>query len=274
MMKKLNALRHYWNQRHWRAMHKQACACDESIASAMDAVPEALRDFWTRHGPAEFPGMPITDKAWAWSLRGLLTYFSIAASTTQQTLLPSRAADSVWHAWLAWDAEHLRRFQLRYFNKELPHVAKEDMPTGPSMDTAIPRTWGLASAAEGLPILSGHVPFVFAVDNVLDMPTGWAYRHNTARHAVEVADIRPNGLSGLRPVESLTAAAFLGLGMLSATEAEVWQKKNLEGSGSTGSSCGVGMPAYSCGSSSSCDGGDGGCSSGGGDGGSCGGGCG
>ena len=260
MMKQLNTLHRYWVQRHWRAMHKEAGAQDRAIASAMDAVPQALRDYWEVHGPAEFPGMPTTAKAWAWSLRGLLTYFALAASTSQQTLLPSRAADSVWHAWLAWDPEHLRRFQLRHFNKELPHVAKDDMPS--NTETALPRTWGLASAADGLPVLSGKVPFLFAVDKVLGMPTGWAYIHNIRERTVEVADIQSDGVSSsYRPAVGLTAADFLSLGMLSASEAQAWQQENLDGGGSSGSSCG---------SSSSGDGGG----DGDGDGGGCGGGCG
>lgn len=272
MMNQLSALHAYWVQRHWRAMRNQAEIRDCSIASAMDAVPQALRNYWEMHGPTEFPGMPTTAKAWAWSLRGLLTYFALAASTPQQTLLPSRAADSVWHAWLAWDPEHLRRFQLRHFNKELPHVAKEDMPSGGSTDTALPRTWGLASAAERLPVLSGKVPFLFTVDKVLGMPTGWAYIHNIRDRTVEVADIRPDGVSSsYRPAVGLTAAAFVGLGLLTADEALAWQQKNLDTGGSGGSSCGVGLHSYSCGSSSS---GDGGGDSGGGDGGGCGGGCG
>lgn len=272
MMKQLNTLHRYWVQRHWRAMHKEAGAQDRAIASAMDAVPQALRSYWDVHGPAEFPGMPTTAKAWAWSLRGLLTYFALAASTTQQTLLPSRAADSVWHAWLAWDPEHLRRFQLRHFNKELPHVAKDDMPSNTETETALPRTWGLASAADGLPVLSGKVPFLFAVDKIVGMPTGWAYIHNIRDRTVEVANIHVDGVSSsYRPAVRLTAAAFLGLGMLSATEAQAWQQKNLDGGGTSGSSCGVGIHAYSCGSSSS---GDSGSDGGGGDGGGCGGGCG
>lgn len=149
------------------------------------------------------------------------------------------------------------------------------MPWGAALDTALPRTWGLASEAQGLPILSGEVPFLFTVDKVLGMPTGWAYIHNIRDRAIEVADIQTNGVSSsYRPAVGLTAAAFVGLGLLTAHEAQAWQQKNLDG-GSSGSSCGVGLHAYSCGSSSDGDGGgsDGG-SDGGGDGGGCGGGCG
>ena len=107
------------------------------------------------------------------------------------------------------------------------------------------------------------------------MPTGWAYIHNIRERTVEVADIQSDGVSSsYRPAVGLTAAAFLGLGMLSASEAQAWQQKNLDGGGSSGSSCGVGIYAYSCGSSSSGDGGGDGGDSGGGDGGGCGGGCG
>ena len=92
------------------------------------------------------------------------------------------------------------------------------------------------------------------------MPTGWAYIHNIRERTVEVADIQSDGVSSsYRPAVGLTAADFLSLGMLSASEAQAWQQENLDGGGSSGSSCG---------SSSSGDGG------GDGDGGGCGGGCG
>lgn len=254
-------------------MHREANLNQPTIAKAMAAVPEGLRAYWEQHGPTEFPGMSVGDKAWAWSLRGLMTYFALDAKSPHQTLLPSRAADSIWHAWLAWDPKSLAVFQRKYFEKVMSHATKEDLAsTKPdtNLDAALTRTWALSSELEKIPVLSGVVPFLFTIDLVLNMPTGWLYHHNQQHRRIEVGELSGKfaQMLNFRPVAGLTATAFLGLGLISASEASAWQEehaKAMKDSGS-GSSCGVGISTYSCGSSSG-DSGDGGGSS-------CGGGCG
>lgn len=108
-------------------------------------------------------------------------------------------------------------------------------------------------------MLSGSIPFLFAVDRAVDMPQGWYYEHNKKTKQVEVADIGVDALHNARMVPGLTAVSFLALGLVGASEAQAWQKTHAasssSSSGSGGSSCGIGMTAFSCGSSSSGDGG-------------------
>lgn len=264
MKKYINHLYRYWTQGHWRLMHQQAKKDNSRVANAMLDIPLELQCYWREHGPKEFPGMPTSEKSWAWAVRGLLTYFAIAASSNKQTVLPSRAADSVWHAWLAWDAEHLRNFQMRHFNKSMSHLETKDMQSNKDTANALPRTWAMASKYEGLPILSGKIPFIFIVDRVLKMPQGWYYEHNTKSKQIEVADIDRSGVHKSRLVPGLTAASLLGLGLIAADEVQAWEKTNAAiASSNQGGSCGIGITTISCGSNSSGDG-DGGSSCGGG----------
>lgn len=267
MKEQVNNLYRYWKHRHWRAMHRSAHAHHGQVADAIEDVPKALQEYWVGHGPREFPGMPTSEKAWAWSVRSLLTYFAIATSSNKQTVLPSRAADSVWHAWLAWDAASLCRFQVKHFQKEMPHVETKNMRPGRESESALPRTWALASKYEGQPVLSGSIPFIFMVDRVLDMPQGWHYQHNKTTKQIELADIGNDALYNSRLAPGLTAVSFLALGLVAADEAQAWQKAQTasasSSSSSGGSGCGIGMPGFSCGSSSD-GGGDSGSSCGGG----------
>ncbi len=63
-------------------------------------VPSLVWTDWRYSGPAEFERMHISIYHQIASFIGLMTYFLIVKKAGGQTMLPSRAADSLWHAWL------------------------------------------------------------------------------------------------------------------------------------------------------------------------------
>lgn len=255
-----------WSRHHLQRMRRAAAIHNPQIARAMEDVPALLQEFWRESGPREFPGMSVSAKTWAWSLRGLLEYFHLAAKSSAQTILPSRAADSVWHAWLAFDPKGLERFQRRYFSKPLSHVPREDMPDTTSTHTALPRTWALASQYEGLPLTKGQPPFLFTIDREVNMPTGWDYQHNKKTLRFEVGTIENGKKTAYSEMPLLTLASFVTLGYLSPSMAAQWQAAQIVAaskSATPSGGCGIGMPMDVGSDSSSSS-----------DGGGCGGGCG
>lgn len=258
-MSLIHTLHQVWAQRHFRRMRRKASSYNTVVGRAMDNIPVALQQIWKREAAVEFPGMPTNEKTWAWAVRGLLDYFAVASATREPTLLPSKAADSVWHVWLRHDPIGLETFQRHHFGRAVQHVEKENMPRGRDADVALPRTWAMAMHQESHGSASVDVPFLFRVDGGCGIPNGWDYRRN-GRYTVEMGVIRSWGRTRYQDLPMLTVSSLVALGLVTAAQAADWTAwVTPERSGTSGSSCGSGMA----------DSGDSSCG-----GGSCGGGCG
>lgn len=153
----------------------------------------ALEEFWRAHAVEEFPALahrrrgPLTHDDFLACVRGLLTYFRIVARAgSKQTMLVSLAADSLWHAWLEFDPAGLDAATTKLVGRAVPHVPADSSEFGDAPDDAfahedaITRTFvvhreldGGAPAAES----DGEdgVPFLFALDERLAFPGGFAY---------------------------------------------------------------------------------------------------
>lgn len=99
-------------------------------AQVLADVPGALFSYWSAHSQDEFPCIPRDASFFAQAAEGLVTFFDLAAAARKPCALPSRAADSVWHAWLRMDAAGLQRFCIRHFGKIVPHVERAQMSAG------------------------------------------------------------------------------------------------------------------------------------------------
>jgi hypothetical protein len=228
---------------------------------AASQIPAAVRAAWVQLAPEDCPGLRVDDDAWLRCSLALAQFFE--ACRLQRVhgacALPSKAADSVWHVWLATDPASLAAWQRRYFDLEVPH--QEGAALGAPLDDCIARTWVGACTSEGLSPLGPRLPLVFAVDSMLALPTGWAYRFE--RHGLVHRDIdgfgRTHGSGVLHA--AVAGTGLVGLGLLGEAELQAWRRQQQASSG--GSACG--------GIASSDSGGDGCASSDGGSSGDCGG---
>lgn len=230
---------------------------------AASQIPPSVREAWGRQVARECPGLATDELTWLRCTVALAQFFEACRLQRERgaCALPSRAADSVWHAWLAEGATGLAQWQHRYFDLEVPHREAEAL--GAPLGDCLARTWAGACASEGLNPLGPRLPLVFALDGLLALPTGWAYRFEGG--GLVHRDINAAGRTsgpGVLHAE-VAGASLVGLGLLGEAELQALRRQQASAGGS---SCGGAATAGSgaCdGSAGGCDGGSG-CGGGGG----------
>ncbi|SHH27497.1 hypothetical protein [Massilia sp. CF038] len=225
-------------------------------------LPPKLFTYWQRTAAFEFKGIPQDAFFFARAAEGLLMFFDCVARSGKQCGLPSKAADSVWHAWVRFAPEHLARFCLTHFGRTIAHTEGSDM--GLPMNQALAHTLVAARELEGLPVAGLNVPKLFSLDRRVRMPEGYAYSLSQGQVAYRDMDAKGRGTGEVHLPDGLSSAALLGAGLVSIDAYRKYQNETNANGGGCGSGCG----------SSASDGGGGGCDGGGGCGSSCGGGCG
>ncbi|WP_027866621.1 hypothetical protein [Massilia alkalitolerans] len=142
-------------------------------ASVLADVPAALFPYWARSAHEAFPGIPRDASFYAQSAEGLMMFFDCAAAAAGTCALPSRAADSVWHAWTRLDAAGLDAFCIRHVGRAVPRV--EHMREG-ELDRALAVCLVQARRRASQPAAGSHLPRLFGLDAQLGMPRGAGYR--------------------------------------------------------------------------------------------------
>jgi uncharacterized membrane protein YgcG len=225
----------------------------------LSELPPNLYSYWQRTAAFEFKGIPQDAFFFARAAEGLMMFFDCLRATGLPCGLPSKAADSVWHAWERLDPGHLERFCVAHFGRNFPHTEGADMTL--DMDRALANTLVAARELDKLPAAGMNVPRLFSLDRRLRMPGGYAYSVVKGKVAWRPINRRGKGEGEMHYPASLDAPQLFAAGLVSAAAYEEYERRAKE----NGSGCGSG-----CGSSAS----DGGGCDGGGCGSSCGGGCG
>lgn len=149
-------------------------------------VPSFVWTDWRYSGPAEFEGMVINSRHRIASFIGLMVYFWMVKKAGGQTMLPSRAADSLWHAWLRASPMTLASFQSKYFGSAIQHLEENRvLSQGHSTHDALANTWRFARCTEKCG--PTNIPYLFELDHCLSFYSGWSYRY--AEGAIQMAVI-------------------------------------------------------------------------------------
>jgi hypothetical protein len=223
-------------------------------------IPLRLYDYWHDNAHKEFPGIPKDAVFFMWAAEGLLMFFRCIAIANKTCALPSKAADSVWHAWIAMDEEGLNAFCRKWVGRTIPHTEAErlDVP----LDQALANTLITLRQLQNLPEAGDAVPALFKLDHRLRMPGGFGYKSFLG--SVGFAHLGENG----KPAEewnrhyALLPATLLGFGLISESaytsyrDALIAKQRN-DGSSCGGSGCGSSGDGGGCGSG--CGGCGGGC---------------
>jgi hypothetical protein len=241
-------------------------------SKALAELPPSLYPHWKRTARLEFKGIPQDALFFAQSAEGLMAFFDCVARSGKPCALPSKAADSVWHAWKTMAPADLAAFCTRHFGRTIPHTEAADMKA--DMAAALATSLVHARRAEGLDPAGLNVPRMFSLDRRLGMPGGYAYRLAGGKMAFSHLDHAGKPVGDLRYPAALAATGLLAAGLVSQQTYQEELRKQQSASagsscGSTGSSCG--SSACDGAGSSSCDGGSScgsGCGSGCGGGGS------
>jgi hypothetical protein len=242
---------------------------DSSYRPQLEDLPDELFTYWKNTAHKEFPGIPSDAIFFARAAEGLLMFFDIVRNSERACGLPSKAADSVWHAWSAMSQAQLDRYCCKHFARAIPHLEAGQMAI--TMDLALATSLVAARKLDGLVLASCTVPRLFGLDRRLKMPGGFAYRVSGGELGFSQINQRGIAEAKMQFPFWFNNAELLAAGLItqSAYDAQLLKKKARQdgaacGSGFSNSSCDLGSAADSC------DAGGGGSSCGS----SCGGGCG
>lgn len=229
-------------------------------AELEDMAP-AVRAHWRKHAPREFPGIPTGALFFIRAAEGLMNFFAIAQNAHTAYALPSPAADSVWHAWLRWDADDLARFCRRYFEAPVAHLPHEALDA-----LALPRALVACRHGDGMPAHALQLAQLFRLDARLRMPSGHGYW--VVHPNIVYARLNANGRNphNAKTHSALTLGALLAASLITQTMYDEAVARQANGAHTS-------AVLVDAGSDSDDRGGAGG-DSGGGDSGGCGGGCG
>ena len=190
----------------------------------LEDMPAGVYDCWRRISGFEFPGIPADRLFFLKAAEGLMMFFDCASVSDEASALPSKAADSVWHAWLRYSSVSLDQFCLRHFGKTVPHLSSAQMPG--DMSNALAATLVRARMLEGHSAHSPRLPQLFSLDRRLTMPEGYAY--HMRRDEIGYQPMNQAGLPGGTSVypDSLSSAGLYSLGLIKQSEYDEirWQQ--------------------------------------------------
>ena len=237
-----------------------------TYAPVLADVPATLFTCWAQTAHQEFPGIPRDASFYAQAAEGLMMFFDCVSAAGRSCALPSRAADSVWHAWMHMDPAGLERFCIRHFGRSIPHVEKASM--GESMGRALAVCLVQARRRASKPAAGPDLPRLFTLDARLGMPRGFGY--GSVGGVVSCSTLDDLGYPEGRPrfPRELAPQGLLLAGLISEAEyAAACPPAHGAGSGSGNGvaldgDSGSGDGAASCSGGSACGGcGGGGCGS-------------
>lgn len=155
-------------------LRAQYCHDRSAYHAAMQDLPEGLFPAWKDSAGAEYPGIARDAFFFARAAEGLLMFFDCVMRSGKSCALPSKAADSVWHAWARWSPAGLDAYCVRHFGRRIPHVEAAHMTS--QMEDALANCLVQARKLEWMPTAGSSLPKLFTLDRRLRMPGGFGYR--------------------------------------------------------------------------------------------------
>lgn len=256
----------------WTTYRYQSIVRQSSFQHALEDLPPTLYEHWRTVAPQEFHGIPTDAIFFIRAAEGLMRFFDCVRYSPYPCALPSKAADSVWHAWISLAAtnspsSNIDNFCRRHFKREIPHLEASAMPV--TMNHGLAATLVTARRRGGRDPAAPSLPALFALDRSLKMPNGYAYQMRQQGIYLNAMNARGRAMGTTQFMSSLDPSALLALGFITQSSYDAYEAERLRTQQAAGS-------GGSCGSSSSCGSNscDGGSSCGSSCGGGCGGGCG
>ena len=201
----------------------------------LSELPEQLYTYWRNTSAVEFKGIPRDAFFFVRAAEGLLEFFACVSRSPRPCGLPSKAADSVWHAWAKLAPEHLEQFCQRHFGRTIAHT--EGLHMGLHMEEALARTLVAARAIESLPLAGNRVPRLFSLDSRLAMPKGYAWFELDTQIAYRAMDWQGRAEGGVVTPPLLVPAQLLAAGLITQDDCDAG-RKNDSGGGDGGIGCG------------------------------------
>lgn len=244
---------------------------------ALNDLPAGLFPHWQNISSTEFNGIPRDAVFFTLASEGLMRFFDCVKRSKNACALPSKAADSVWHAWISLNecdphSSLIDQFCVKHFGRSIPHIEaaamREDM--GSSLAASLVHS----RQQEGKDPCSSYLPNLFSLDRKLRMPRGYSYQTNGDIIGFQYMSVHGLGVGRMQYPTSFCHTQLLALGLISQNTLDTYRHKaatdaSTDGGASCGSSCGSFGNSKSQIGGSNDGAGDGGSSCGS----SCGGGC-
>lgn len=195
-------------------------------------LPDGLFDYWAAHAAQEFKGIPRDAFFFVRAAECLVDFFDCVAFSGQTCALPSKAADSVWHAWRRYSPATLQQFCLKHFKRLIPHLEARDMPL--PMDEALAVCLVASRRLAGLQAGGNNLPPLFGADAALRMPGGAGYRLADGRVGVGTLDGRGRRQDELMFPPALQPLALVDAGLVRAWETQACNPQLGGGGGGSG----------------------------------------
>jgi hypothetical protein len=155
-------------------LRAQRCHVHSPYSVELQDIPDGLFRAWQQSAPGEFEGIPCDALFFARATEGLLMFFDCVKRSGKPCALPSKAADSVWHAWARLSPASLDAFCIKHFGRRMPHMEAADMTA--QMEDALANCLVQARMLEWMPTAGAGLPKLFTLDRRVAMPCGFAYR--------------------------------------------------------------------------------------------------
>jgi hypothetical protein len=155
-------------------LRAQRCHDLSHYSEAMRDIPDGLFCAWQHSASGEFEGIPCDALFFVRAAEGLLMFFDCVKRSGKPCALPSKAADSVWHAWARLSPASLDAFCVKHFGRRMPHMEAADMTA--QMEDALANCLVEARKLEWMPTAEARLPKLFTLDRRVAMPSGFAYR--------------------------------------------------------------------------------------------------
>jgi len=202
----------------------------------LNELPASLLPHWQAHAKDEFTGIPDDAIFFIRAAEGLMMFFDCVKQSDRHgdtpCALPSKAADSVWHAWL--DLPQARftdvdvdSFCQKHFGRRIPHVAATDMDAGAegSMAVALANSLVQLRRIEGKDALSHTAPTLFTLDKRLNMPRGYSYSMAGDKLGFQNMSLLGQGTGATLFPAAFMPLELLAIGLISAPMLEHYQRK-------------------------------------------------
>ena len=187
-----------------------------TYAAVLADVPARLFPYWAENSRDEFPRIPRDASFYAQAAEGLMMFFDCVAAAGKPCGLPSRAADSVWHAWARMDAPGLDAFCIRHFGRTVPHVERAQMQE--DMNKALAACLVQARRRASRPVAGPQPAAAVFAGCAPGMPHGFGYRIISGLVAWATLDAFGNPGKELSFPDGLTPYGLFQAGLISAAE--------------------------------------------------------
>ncbi|MFZ6799299.1 hypothetical protein [Undibacterium sp. Di24W] len=202
----------------------------------LSELPPSLLPHWQAHAKDEFTGIPDDAIFFIRAAEGLMMFFDCVKQSGQcgnaSCALPSKAADSVWHAWLdlpqaRFTEVDVDNFCRKHFGRTIPHMpaAQMDAEAKGSMAVALATSLVQLRHIEGKDALSHTAPALFTLDKRLKMPRGYSYSMAGDKLGFQNMSLLGQGTGATLFPAAFMPMELLAIGLISAPMLEHYQRK-------------------------------------------------